>query len=319
MNTPIFPRALLALAVSVLATPPSGEAAEAPAGSIKQPPAVAAVKGVVARVGDLDVNLEEIKEALANLDVRELAAVSRDPALLNQVVRSLLVQRLLYREAVAKKWDQGAEAKVRLERLRQSAITESYLQSVSQPPEGWPGDADVQAAYDANKPSFLIPRQHRLAQVFIALPPGADAAATAKAQARLEAVKKKLDEKQADFAAIAKAESDEKTSAANGGEIGWLTEAQIQPDIREAALKLVAGQVSGPVRRDDGWHIIKCLEIKESFTPTLTQLKPQLVQQLRAEKAKANSQAYLAQLLQENPVAINELALGQVLESGTAK
>ena len=57
----------------------------------------------------------------------------------------------------------------------------------------------------------------------------------------------------------------------------------------------------------------RCLEIKEPFTPSLAQLKPQLMQQLRAEKTKANSQAYVAQLLQENPVAINELALSQAL------
>ena len=150
------------------------------------------------------MNLEEIKGALANLDVRELAAVSRDPALLNQVVRSLLVQRLLYREAVAKKWDQSPEAKAQLERLRQSAITESYLQSVSQPPVGWPADAEVQAAYEANKASFLVPKQHRLAQIFIALPKDAEAATAERAQAKLDAIKKKLDDKEADFAALAK-------------------------------------------------------------------------------------------------------------------
>jgi len=313
MKSLTLPRTLAAVATLLgAATPLELAAADPSPGSIKQPVSPSD-SGVVARVGDLDVNLDEIKGALANLDVRELAAVSRDPALLNQVVRSLLVQRLLYREAIAKKWDQSAEAKAQLERLRQSAVTESYLQSVSQPPESWPSEAEVEAAYQANKTTFLIPRQHRLAQVFIALPKDADAATTAKAQARLDAVKKKLEDKQADFAALAKAESDEKASAANGGEIGWLTEAQIQPDIREVALKLTAGQLTAPVRRDDGWHIVKCLEVKEPFTPTLAQLKPQLVQQMRTEKAKANSQAYLAQLLQENPVAINELALSQAL------
>jgi parvulin-like peptidyl-prolyl isomerase len=270
-------------------------------------------------VGDLEVNLDEIKSALGNLDVRELAAVSRDPALLNQVVRSLLVQRLLYREALAKKWDQSEQAVARLERLRQSAVTESYLESVSQPPAGWPTDPEVQAAYEANQASWLVPRQYRLAQIYVALPEGGDQAAVTKAQGRIEAVKRKLDEKPGDFEVLAKAESDEKTSAAAGGEIGWLTEAQIQPDIREAAIKLAAGQVSAPIKRAQGWHIIKCLEIKESFTPSLADLKASLVEKMREEKVKANSQAYLAQLLQENPVTINELAIGQILENQEAK
>ena len=317
-------RVALALVVSVVASTSEGTAAEAAAGSIKQPaatPAAAGPKGVgvVARVGDLEVNLDEIKSALGNLDVRELAAVSRDPALLNQVVRSLLVQRLLYREALAKKWDQSEQAVARLERLRQSAVTESYLESVSQPPAGWPADAEVQAAYEANQASWLVPRQYRLAQIYVALPEGGDQAAVTKAQGRIETVKRKLDEKPGDFAVLAKAESDEKTSAAAGGEIGWLTEAQIQPDIREAAIKLAAGQVSTPIKRAQGWHIIKCLEIKESFTPSLADLKASLVEKMREEKVKANSQAYLAQLLQENPVTINELAIGQILESKGSK
>jgi parvulin-like peptidyl-prolyl isomerase len=317
-------RVALALVVSVLASTSDGMAAEAAAGSIKQPAATPAATGskgvgIVARVGDLEVNLDEIKSALGNLDVRELAAVSRDPALLNQVVRSLLVQRLLYREALAKKWDQSEQAVARLERLRQSAVTESYLESVSQPPTGWPADPEVQAAYEANQASWLVPRQHRLAQIYVALPEGGDQAAATKAQGRIEAVKRKLEEKPGDFGVLAKAESDEKTSAATGGEIGWLTEAQIQPDIREAALKLAAGQVSTPIKRAQGWHIIKCLEIKESFTPSLADLKVSLVEKMREEKVKANSQAYLAQLLQENPVTINELAIGQILESKGSK
>ena len=74
-----------------------------------------------------------------------------------------------------------------------------------------------------------------------------------------------------------------------------------------------------PIKRAQGWHIIKCLEIKESFTPSLADLKASLVEKMREEKVKANSQAYLAQLLQENPVTINELAIGQILENQEAK
>ena len=55
------------------------------------------------------------------------------------------------------------------------------------------------------------------------------------------------------------------------------------------------------------------------FTPTLDQLRAQLVQQLRTEKTKANSQAYLARLLQQNPVAINELALSKALGPKSGK
>jgi parvulin-like peptidyl-prolyl isomerase len=314
MNTNAFLTSIIAAAV----LPAGSIAAQAGAepGSIKAQAVTsptAAGSEAVARVGNLDVNLDEIKASLANLDVRELAAISRDPSLLNQVVRSLLVQRILFREAQAKKWERQPEVMVQIERSRQAVITESYLQSIAKPPDGWPSEAELQAAYEANKPSFLVPKQYRLAQIFIASPRAAEKAVSDKALAKLEGVKRKLAEKGAVFAVVAKSESEEQASASNGGEIGWLTEAQIQPDIRTQAVALAPGGQSEPVRLNDGWHILKNHDIKEAFTPTLEQLKPQLIEQLRAEKTKANSQAYLAKLLQENPVSINELALGKAL------
>jgi parvulin-like peptidyl-prolyl isomerase len=326
-RAPLAPRGLpfvIVLASALTASairgvePPAGPAGSA--GSIRQPsgdalPAGSTTTeaGVVARIGDLDVKIDEIRTSLQRLDLQDQAAISRDPALLNQVVRSLLVQRIMYREAQSKKWEQQPEVKAQLDRVREAAITESYLEAMSRPPESYPGDAEVRAAYEANKSSFLIPRQYRLAQIFIAMPEGADKSAEAQAQSRFEAVKKKLAAKDADFAAVAKTDSEEVSTAPQGGEIGWLTEAQLQPGIRAAVSRLTAGAVSEGVRLADGWHIVKCLEIREPFTPTLEQLRPRLVQQLRIEKTRANSQAYLARLLQQYPVAINELALSKAL------
>jgi parvulin-like peptidyl-prolyl isomerase len=125
--------------------------------------------------------------------------------------------------------------------------------------------------------------------------------------------KKSLHQPAADFAAIAKGESEEPESAARGGEIGWLTESQIQPEVRSQVGSLTKNSVSEPIRLEDGWHILKVLDIKEGYTPTLEEIHSALAQQLRTEKTQANSQAYLAKLLQQTPVAINELALSKVL------
>jgi phage regulator Rha-like protein len=59
--------------------------------------------------------------------------------------------------------------------------------------------------------------------------------------------------------------------------------------------------------------ILKVIDIKEAYTPAFEEIRTALAQQLRNEKTQANSQAYLAKLLQQTPVAINELALSKVL------
>lgn len=269
---------------------------------------------IIARVGDTEVTAGEIRAEMQNLDANTQAAAARDPAALSQVVRAILAQRLVLKEALEKKWDQDPSVTAALARLRDNAIAQTYLQSVSKPPDSYPSEAELQAAYDANKGKLLTPRQYDLAQIFIKNPKGSDAASAAKAQIKLDGIRKALGKRDADFAAIARAESDEPNSAAKGGELGWLAENRIQPEIRDQLGSLSKGSVSQPIRLEDGWHILKVLEVKEPYTPTLAEIRPQLVQQMRTEKARADSQQYIAKLLQEHPVQIDELNLSKVIK-----
>jgi parvulin-like peptidyl-prolyl isomerase len=131
-------------------------------------------------------------------------------------------------------------------------------------------------------------------------------------------VSKQLKAKAADFAAIAEASSDDAASAARGGVIGWLTESQIQPEIRAKLPKLALGAVSEPIRLADGWHILKVLDIREAHTPTFAQVRSQLSARLRDERASANRQEFLARLLKDQPLAINEIELSKISQ-GTVK
>ncbi len=265
------------------------------------------------KIGDLELKTDEIREAIAGLEAGQDAALASDPAALGQYVRALLIQRLVLQEAIAKKWDQEPDVVAKLVRARETALTESYIEAAAKVPADFPSQADLQAAYDAAKPSLLLPKSFRLAQVFIAAPKDADKATTDKTKAKLDAVAKKLKEKNADFAAIAASESDEAASKAKGGEIGWVSESQIQPEIRERLPKLAVGSLSEPVKLDDGWHILKVLDAKEARTPTLDEVRDQLVVQLRAERTRLNRQEFLAKLLKDHPLAINEIELAKLL------
>jgi parvulin-like peptidyl-prolyl isomerase len=124
-----------------------------------------------------------------------------------------------------------------------------------------------------------------------------------------------LEAKDADFSSIAQSHSQEPVSAARGGEIGWVTETQIQPELREQVRRLKLNETSPPIKLKDGWHFLKLLDARAAFTPTLEQIRPQLVKQLRQDKLSANTQAYLARLLKEHPLVLNESALSKVLPS----
>lgn len=268
---------------------------------------------VIARVGDNEIKIEQIKPFLTGLTADEKAALESNPALLSQTVRTLILQQILFKEALAAGWDKSPEVVAQLERLRQGAIAESYIQSIAKVPEGFPTDAEVQAAYDARKDNLLVPKQLRLAQIYIAAPQG-DKASDEKAKARIETVAKSLKAPNADFAAIARDQSEERESASRGGEVGWLAESSIQPEIRAKVSSLTKGGTTDPIRLGDGWYVVRVLDVKDAHTATLPEIKDRLVAALRAERIRQNREAYLAKVQQQNPVALDELGLTKLLQ-----
>lgn len=73
----------------------------------------------------------------------------------------------------------------------------------------------------------------------------------------------------ANFAAIARQFS-QSTGAASGGDIGWIQEGQLQPELNRALTTMEAGEIKGPVRSASGYHI---LGVREKRTVALSDPK----------------------------------------------
>jgi len=275
----------------------------------------AAVKGgeVIAQVGGNDVTAEDLRAAVASLDARSQAAVAGDPALLGQTVRAILANRLVLKEALSKKWDQQPAIVAQLARARENVIIESYLNTVSMPPENYPSEADIKNVYDANAGALLVPRRFQLAQIVVTLAKDADKAAEDTARKKLDDVMKKLKQPGADFGPLARSVSDDTTTAERNGEIGWVAEPDLRTEIRSQVVGLAKGATTEPIRLDDGWHILKLLDTEASHTRPLSEVRDALVLRIRAERADANRRAYMAELLKQTPPVVNEIALSKLL------
>lgn len=281
-------------------------------------PSAAPVSGeVLAKVGATELKEADIRNALSSLGPRERAALSQDPTALSQFVRVLLINQMVLKEAVAKQWDQQPANAALLQRVRESAVIEAYLQSVSKPAEDFPAEADVRKAYEANKQALQVPRQYQLAQVYVAVPKDGDAAAKEKAKQKIDAIAAKVKAPNADFAAIARAESDAKETASKGGEIGWVSDAQVRPEVRPLVVGLAKGSVTDPILVDDGWQIIKLIDTKEPHVRAFEEVRDALAQRMREEQAAINRRAFVASLLKQDAPVINELALSKLLSSNT--
>ncbi|MFC5456732.1 peptidylprolyl isomerase [Prosthecobacter fluviatilis] len=260
---------------------------------------------VVGSIGEIELRQSEVLASLGTMSAVDKEALARDPGSLNQLVRSLLVQRVVLQEALEKKWDEEPSIQPLLKSTREAAISDSYLKAVSRPPESYPSEGELKLAYENGRAALTVPRSFRLAQIFVAEEAGAEK--------KLKAVLQRLKEKPENFGQVAREMSEEKESASRDGEIGWLREQQIQPEILAQLPKLSVNMVSGPVRLKDGWHILKVLDVREAFTPIFEQVRVQLAQRMRAEKSRANVQSHVSELLQDRPVAVNEVALSKLL------
>jgi peptidyl-prolyl cis-trans isomerase C len=82
-------------------------------------------------------------------------------------------------------------------------------------------------------------------------------------------------EKGGDFAAIAKQKSKD-PGGRNGGDLGFFTKDQMVPEFAEAAFALEVGKLSGPVKSQFGWHIIKVEEKRDRPIPEFDKVRDQL-------------------------------------------
>jgi peptidylprolyl isomerase len=242
---------------------------------------------VVARVGATEVTREEVRGYLDTLGQAERQAVEKDPSLRAQVVRAYLARRALLDEARAKRFGEEPAVKAQLDRARDEALTELYLDSVSRPPAAYPSDAEVQAAYDANRAALQVPRQYHVAQIFVAASAG-DKEAEAKGRKRLEELSAELKRKGADFAALAKEHSQDPGSAARGGDLGFFARGRMTPAFEAAAFALKApGEISDVVKTDFGFHILRLEERRPASRRPFEEVRDGLVKGLADADAKA--------------------------------
>ena len=165
-------------------------------------------------------------------------------------------------------------------------------------------EADLRREYDANGSRFAEPEQRRARHILIEAAPDAPAAERTQAKARAEALLAQLRAKPAEFAALARKESQDRGSAAQGGDLGFFERGAMVKPFEDAVLALKPGEISGVVETDFGYHVIQLEEVrgggKKPYDAVRGEIEAQLRQaQAQTEFAKAAEQ--FTNMLYEQP------------------
>ncbi len=149
-----------------------------------------------------------------------------------------------------------------------------------------PSEDDLRTYYKENLSRFMDPEQRRASHILINAPQSMAAADREKAKQRAEALLAEVKANPAQFADIAKKNSQDTGSAANGGDLGFFKSGDMVKPFADAAFAMKTGDISDVVATEYGYHIIKMGEIKTPRTPTFEELRPKLEAEVAAQQVQ---------------------------------
>lgn len=125
---------------------------------------------------------------------------------------------------------------------------------------------------------------------------------SAEAKQKLERIRNEIISGR-DFGAVARASSDDTGSAADGGNLGWVSPGTMVPEFQEEMDKLKPGEISQPFQTRYGWHIVQVLS-RRKFDDTKAYLRLQAHNQIQQRKIEEETENWLRRIRDEAYVKI---------------
>jgi peptidyl-prolyl cis-trans isomerase D len=151
---------------------------------------------------------------------------------------------------------------------------------------------DIEKEYNNNIEQYSTPEQVRASHILLKTEGKDDAAVKAKAEDLLKQARGG-----ADFAELARKNSEDEASAKNGGDLDYFGKGRMVPEFDAAVFSMQPGQISDLVKTQYGYHIIKLVDKKPATTRPLAEVRQQLTDQLAYQRAQSQA-ADLAQKLE---------------------
>jgi peptidyl-prolyl cis-trans isomerase D len=165
-----------------------------------------------------------------------------------------------------------------------------YVLLAPSPQAATVSDAEVDAYYKEHGSEFDEPKRLRIAHVLVRVPPVGGSDAENAAKAKVEDVIKRARAGE-DFGKLAREISEDKASAVQGGDLGFVGPGELVAPFEQAAFALKKGDVSDPVRTPFGYHAIRILDVRDGGKTPLKDVAPKIKAALVAQKSERVAQA----------------------------
>jgi peptidyl-prolyl cis-trans isomerase D len=149
-----------------------------------------------------------------------------------------------------------------------------------------PSEQELRSAYEANKARYRRNAAANVLHILLKVDPKATPAADAAVRAKAEGIVAQL-RGGADFAAVARANSEDPSSASSGGVMGWVETGQMVEPFERAIFSVPLNTISDPIRSTEyGYHIVKVTERRPESVRPFEEVKDELIAVTANEKGK---------------------------------
>ncbi len=230
------------------------------------------------------------------------------PQTVMQIASNLYARRAMAQRAEVAGLEKDPEVVAALRVARDKVLSDAYLAKIDKDHtlSDFKAEGLARSIYKAKPERFKMPEQVHVRHILIA---GSDA----DARAKIEKIEQEL-KGGADFAQLAKERSDDKGSAAKGGDLGSFEAGKMVPEFDKAAFALTKpGERSGIVESKFGYHILQLEARQPARTRSFDEVRNELIQEVRAnaqQEARVNDAQALQKEAQINKDAIDAFAAG---------
>jgi peptidyl-prolyl cis-trans isomerase C len=256
---------------------------------------------VVITVGDIKITAAQFNAFVETLPAqyKNMARGNGRKQLADNIVKTLE----LAEEAQKRKLDQTPEFKVQETFQNFNLLANALATQTGKDLQI--SEADVHQYYDAHKNEFEnVHAKHILIRFqgsTVPVRPGQKDLTDAEALAKAQEIRKKIQDG-ADFATVAKAESDDVGSGGNGGELAPFHHGQMVPSFETAAFAMKPGELSEPVKSQFGYHII--LVVSHDAKP-FEEVRADLENRMKPEQTQKAVNNLITQLQKANPPVLD--------------
>ena len=234
------------------------------------------------------ITLQELNERTQQLQEKLQTKIENKDAKV-KILNQMLDEHLIYNEAVSKGYEQNSAYKKQLISLKKQLLLSLFLKDTIEQKIKIK-DQELETYYQENPDQFRAKELRRIRHIVV------------QDKASAETILKKI-KKGADFASLAQTYSQDTGSAANGGEIGWVSKGQLVPSLENAVYNLSAPtKISPMVQTSFGYHIIQLIDIEKVPALTYAQAKDKIYQLLFLQKKEKLLKQSLDKLKQKHEI-----------------